>query len=51
MDFTTCNHSLLNYSEPVDDFTVKAPTDPKLPGGGGYTITASTTSMHSPWRQ
>ena len=37
---TTCqDDSLLNYSNPsYDFFTVKAPTDPSLPGGGGYTI-------------
>ena len=39
-DYTTCNSSLLNYSNPsYDFFTVKAPTDPNLPGGGGYTVT------------
>jgi hypothetical protein len=39
-DFATCNQSLLNYSNPsYDFFTVKAPVDPNLPGGGGYTIT------------
>jgi hypothetical protein len=30
---------MLAYSSPTYDFyTVKAPTDPRLPGGGGYTI-------------
>jgi hypothetical protein len=39
-DFSTCNQALLNYSNPgYDFFTVKAPVDPRLPGGGGYTIT------------
>ena len=38
-DFNTCNQALLNYSNPsYDFFTVKAPVDPNLPGGGGYTI-------------
>src|SRR6185312_5152294 len=38
--YSTCNSSLLGYSNPSYDFyTVKAPTDPNLPGGGGYTIT------------
>jgi hypothetical protein len=39
-DFATCNQALLNYSNPsYDFFNVAAPVDPKLPGGGGYTIT------------
>jgi hypothetical protein len=39
-DFATCNQGLLNYSSPsYDFFNVKAPVDPNLPGGGGYTIT------------
>jgi hypothetical protein len=39
-DFNTCNQALLNYSNPSYDFySVQAPVDPKLPGGGGYTIT------------
>src|SRR5215475_13374228 len=39
-DFGTCNQSMLNYSNPsYDFFSVQAPSDPKLPGGGGYTIT------------
>ena len=38
--YSTCNSSLLGYSNPsYDFFTVKAPTDPNLPGGGGYTVT------------
>jgi len=39
-DFATCNAALQNYSSPFYDFfTVKAPSDPNLPGGGGYTVT------------
>ncbi len=39
-DFSNCNQSLQNYSNSsYDFFTVKAPSDPKLPGGGGYTVT------------
>jgi Carboxypeptidase regulatory-like domain len=39
-DFGTCNQALLNYSNPsYDFFNVAAPVDPKLPGGGGYTVT------------
>jgi hypothetical protein len=39
-DFATCNQSLQNFSNPsYDFFSVQAPVDPKLPGGGGYTIT------------
>jgi hypothetical protein len=39
-DFATCNQNLQNYNNPsYDFFSVQAPTDPKLPGGGGYTIT------------
>ena len=34
-----CDQALLNYSSPSYDFyTVTAPTDPRLPGGGGYKI-------------
>jgi hypothetical protein len=39
-DFATCNAALQNYSSSFYDFfTVKAPADSKLPGGGGYTVT------------
>ncbi len=39
-DFATCNAALQNYQSPFYDFfTVTAPSDPRLPGGGGYTIT------------
>lgn len=35
-----CQTAMLAYSSPTYDFyTVKAPTDPRLPNGGGYTIT------------
>lgn len=35
-----CQEAMLNYSNPTYDFyTVTAPTDPRLPNGGGYTIT------------
>ena len=34
-----CDQALLNYSSPSYDFySVTAPTDPNLPGGGGYQI-------------
>jgi hypothetical protein len=34
-----CDQALLNYSSPSYDFyAVTAPTDPNLPGGGGYKI-------------
>jgi hypothetical protein len=34
-----CDQALLNYSSPSYDFySVTAPTDPNLPGGGGYKI-------------
>ena len=37
-DHDTCVDAMLAYSSPTYDFyTVKAPTDPRLPGGGGYT--------------
>jgi hypothetical protein len=36
----TCIQNMLNYSSPTYDFyTVRAPSDPRLPGGGGYIIT------------
>lgn len=39
-DFATCNSALQNYSSTFYDFfTVQAPSDPNLPGGGGYTVT------------
>jgi hypothetical protein len=38
-DFATCNQALRNYSNPsYDFFSVKAPVDPNLPGGGGYSV-------------
>jgi hypothetical protein len=34
-----CQDGMLNYSNPSYDFyTVRAPTDPRLPNGGGYII-------------
>jgi hypothetical protein len=38
-DAQTCLQNQLNYSSPqYDFFTVTAPVDPRLPGGGGYVI-------------
>jgi hypothetical protein len=38
-DQAACNDALLNYtSQSYDFFSVAAPTDPRLPGGGGYRI-------------
>jgi hypothetical protein len=38
-DVTTCQENYLNYSSPNHDFyTLQAPLDPRLPGGGGYII-------------
>jgi hypothetical protein len=38
-DVTTCQQNYLNYLSTTDDFyTVVAPTDPRLPNGGGYRI-------------
>jgi hypothetical protein len=38
-DVTTCQNNYLNYVSTTDDFfTVVVPTDPRLPGGGGYRI-------------
>src|SRR6185369_16935165 len=37
-----CQQAMLNYSNPTYDFyTVRAPSDPRLPGGGGYLITGN----------
>jgi hypothetical protein len=39
VDVTTCQDNMLKYSSPSYDFyTVTAPTDPRLPNGGGYQI-------------
>ncbi|HTM03090.1 MAG TPA: carboxypeptidase regulatory-like domain-containing protein [Vicinamibacterales bacterium] len=38
-DVTTCQSNMLKYSNPAYDFyTVVAPSDPRLPNGGGYRI-------------
>jgi hypothetical protein len=38
-DQAACNDALLNYtSQSYDFFSVVAPTDPRLPGGGGYRV-------------
>jgi hypothetical protein len=44
-DLRTCQENYLNYISATDDFfTVLAPTDPRLPGGGGYRILGLNTS-------
>jgi hypothetical protein len=44
LDFATCNENMLNYRNPNYDFySVVAPTDPRLPGGGGYRIIGIST--------
>ncbi|HTM03089.1 MAG TPA: carboxypeptidase regulatory-like domain-containing protein [Vicinamibacterales bacterium] len=38
-DVRTCQENMLKYSNPSYDFyTVTAPTDPRLPNGGGYQV-------------
>jgi len=38
-DVRTCQDGMLHYTSSTYDFyTVQAPVDPRLPGGGGYTI-------------
>ena len=54
VDVTTCQDNMLKYSNPSYDFyTVTAPSDPRLPNGGGYTIlglndTAVTLPVNQP---
>ena len=44
-DVTTCQENYLNYISTTDDFfTVVAPLDPRLPGGGGYRILGLNTA-------
>ena len=39
VDVKTCQDGYLNYSSPQYDFlSVTAPTDPRLPNGGGYVV-------------
>jgi hypothetical protein len=39
VDVRTCQENMLRYSSPTYDFyTVTAPSDPRLPNGGGYRI-------------
>jgi hypothetical protein len=39
MDVRMCQDGYLNYTSPqYDFFSIQAPSDPRLPGGGGYTI-------------
>jgi hypothetical protein len=39
VDLGTCQQALLHYSAPGYDFyTVQAPSDPRLPSGGGYRV-------------
>ena len=43
-DLRTCQDNYLNYTSATHDFfTVVAPLDPRLPGGGGYTILGLNT--------
>jgi hypothetical protein len=44
MDLQACQDGMLNYTNPSYDFyTVIAPTDPRLPNGGGYRILGLNT--------
>jgi len=44
MDVATCNQLYLDYTHPDHAFfSFVAPTDPRLPGGGGYRITGLNT--------
>jgi hypothetical protein len=39
LDMRTCQDGYLNYTSPqYDFFSIQAPSDPRLPGGGGYTM-------------
>jgi hypothetical protein len=48
-DVTACQQNYLDYLSATDDFyTVMAPLDPRLPGGGGYRILGLNTSKTTP---
>jgi hypothetical protein len=48
LDVGTCNQMFLDYSHPDYHFySYVAPTDPRLPGGGGYRVTGLNTGANA----